>query len=93
MKAFLEDEKFGLVQQIKRALLTVSSNIAEGSGRTSKKDQAHFYQMAYRSLIEVLSQVLMSIELGYITPENELEIRHKIVKFSNKINSLRKKIL
>ena len=93
MKAFPEDEKFGLVQQIKRALISVSSNLAEGSGRTSKKDQAHFYQMAYSSLMEVLSQVLISIELGYIIPENELEIRHQIVKISNKINSLRRKIL
>ncbi|MFN3908671.1 MAG: four helix bundle protein [Flavobacterium sp.] len=90
MKAFPEDEKFGLVQQINRTVISVSSNLAEGSGRTSKKDQAHFYQMAYSSLMEVLSQVLISIELGYIAPENELEIRNQIVKISNKINSLRK---
>lgn len=92
-KAFPEDEKYGLVKQIRRALISVSSNLAEGSGRTGKKDQAHFYQMAYGSLMEVLSQVLISVELGYISPENESEIRSQIIKISNKINSLRKKLL
>ena len=54
-KKFLAEEKYGLVSQLNRAVLSVSSNIAEGSSRKSRKDQGHFYHMAYSSLMEVLS--------------------------------------
>lgn len=46
---FTSDEKFGLVSQMRCAVISISSNIAEGSSRNSKKDQAHFYNMAYIS--------------------------------------------
>lgn len=92
-KDFPDEEKFGLVKHIRRAMISVSSNIAEGSGRTSTKDQAHFYQMAFSSLLEVLSQLIVSIELGYIVKDKETGLRQQIVKISNKLNSLRKSIL
>jgi four helix bundle protein len=88
---FPENEKFGLTNQMRRAAVSVSSNIAEGASRTSGKDQAHFYQIAYSSLMELLNQFIISVELGYI---NELKfnqnIRPIIEKISNKINALRK---
>ncbi len=52
-KMFPAEEKYGLVSQLCRAALSVSSNIAEGTSRKRGKDQGHFYQMAYSSLMEV----------------------------------------
>lgn len=52
-------EKYGLVSQMRRAVVSVVSNIAEGSGRSSQKDQAHFYQIAFSSLIELLNQFII----------------------------------
>jgi len=51
-----KDERYGLISQLRRASVSVSSNLAEGSCRWSKKEQARFYEIAYGSLIEVLNQ-------------------------------------
>jgi four helix bundle protein len=90
-KNFPSEEKYGLVSQLRRAVISVTSNIAEGSSRMSSKDQAHFYHLAFSSLMEVLSQIIISFELGYI-PEEE-SFRIEISKIANKLNSLRKSSL
>lgn len=90
-KDFPSEEKYGLVSQLRRAVISVSSNIAEGSSRISPKDQAHFYQMAFSSLMEVLSQIIISIELGYMHEEEVFRL--EISKISNKLNALRKSSL
>ena len=88
-KGFPSEEKYGLTSQIRRAAISVSSNIAEGSSRNTAKDQAYFYTMAYSSLMELLSQFLIAVDLKLIT-ENELaEVRPQIEKVSNKLNALR----
>lgn len=92
-QGFPGEEKFGLVSQLRRAMISVTSNIAEGSSRISAKDQAHFYHMAFSSLMEVLSQILISIELGYINSESEDYFRNEISKIANKLNALRKSVL
>ena len=89
-KSFPDSEKFGLVSQMRRASVSVSSNIAEGSSRTSKKDQAHFYQIAYSSLMELLNQVIISNDLEFLNEGLESQVRNHIGKVSNKLNSLRK---
>lgn len=89
-QSFPNEEKFGLVSQIRRAIISVSSNIAEGSSRMSSKDQAHFYHLAYSSLMEVLSQLLISIELEYINTSDLNLLRDKISKISYNISALRK---
>ena len=86
---FPKDEKYVFVPQIRRSSLSVPSNIAEGSSRVSKKDQAHFYQIAYSSLMELTNQLLISQELKFITVENMVELRMDIVRVSNQINALR----
>ena len=53
LKHFPAEEKYALGDQMRRAVISVPSNIAEGSGRTSAKDQAHFFEMAFGSLMEV----------------------------------------
>jgi four helix bundle protein len=63
-------EIFGLTKQIRRASVSVGSNIAEGFGRYSKKDQAHFYSIASGSLYELKSQMILSRELKYVNQED-----------------------
>ena len=79
-----------MVTQLNRAALSVVSNIAEGSSRTSPKDQAHFIQVSYSSLMEVACQLIIARDLGY--PEESVydELRKKIEEISNKLNALRK---
>ena len=82
-------EQYGLSQQVRRASVSVSSNLAEGSGRTSKKDQAHFFSMAYSSLMEVLNQLILSSRIGYIDGIELASVRSDIETLSRKIASLR----
>lgn len=88
--SFPPEEKYGLSSQIKRAAISISSNIAEGSARKSSKDQARFYQYAYSSLMEVVSQLELAIELGFIAKHSLDEL---INELSNKLNSLHKNTL
>ena len=92
-KNFPKDELFCLVNQIRRAVISVSSNLAEGSSRTSSKDQAHYYQLSYSSLMEVLSQLIVSRDLDYISAAEYLEARKQIENVSYMLNSLRKSAL
>ena len=66
-RAFPSHEAYALTSQIRRASISVSSNIAEGSGRNSDADFAHFLEIAYGSLMEVISQVFIALDEGYIT--------------------------
>ena len=84
-KDFPDSEKYGLVSQINRASLSIASNLAEGSSRTSSKDQAHFSQLAYSSLMEVICQLIISKELEYIS-EEELETISKELDSIMKMN-------
>ena len=66
---FPSTEQFGLTSQIRRAAVSVSANIAEGSGRTSDKDFARFLDMALGSVAETRSHLILAQELGYLKPE------------------------
>jgi four helix bundle protein len=71
-RKFPKEELFAMTSQIRRASISVSSNIAEGSGRNSDKDFAHFLEQAYGSLMEVASVFYLALDEGYIK-ESELE--------------------
>lgn len=72
LEKFPSDERFGLVSQIKRATISISSNIAEGSGRYTKKDFSRFLDIALGSCYEVENQLILSADLKFIE-EGELE--------------------
>ena len=65
-KGFPDDERFGLTNQCRRAVISVTSNIAEGFGRSSLKDKVHFYTMAKTSLAELQNQFIAARDLRYI---------------------------
>lgn len=67
IKKFPKEEQYALCDQLRRAVISIPSNIAEGSGRTTPKDQAHFYTMAFGSLLEVLAQLDVACELEYLS--------------------------
>ncbi len=88
-KVFPSNEKYGLVSQINRAAVSVASNLAEGTSRNSPKDQAHFSQLAYSSMMEVICQLIIARDLSMINKEKYQNLRTKAEEISNKINSLR----
>jgi four helix bundle protein len=88
-KTFTAEEKFGLISQINRAAISVASNIAEGSGRISRKDQAHFSQLAYGSLMELACQLEISRELGFINEQAWQSVSEKIEAIAVKLSRLR----
>ena len=69
LDTFPESERFALCNQIRRAVVSIPSNIAEGMGRVSDKDQAHFLNIAYGSVMETYAQLDIAHDLGYITDE------------------------
>jgi four helix bundle protein len=91
--SFPIEEKFGLVSQMTRAAVSIPSNIAEGAGRNSDKDFAHFISIAIGSLYELNTQIVLSERLGYIDQSQSQELQktldnlqRKSVSFKSKLN-------
>lgn len=89
-KEFPSEEKFGLTNQLRRASISVASNLAEGTSRNTNKDKVHFSTMAFSSLMEVLNQIIIAKELNFIKESDYQTLRSDIEKISNKLNALRK---
>lgn len=87
--SFPAEEKFGLIMQIRRASVSVVSNLAEGSARKSAKDQAHYSQIAYSSLVEILTQLIIAGDLNFITEDVINEGRSRIEALTIKVAALR----
>lgn len=85
---FPDDERFGMTSQLRRAVISVCSNLAEGSSRKSKKDQAHFYNMAFSSLMETLNQLIISNDLEFLDSISLQESREEIHIISRLLNGL-----
>lgn len=85
------DERFGLTSQLRRAAVSVPSNIAEGAARGSDKEFIRFLYMARGSLSEIETQLRIAAELGFITPDAHLEaeINPLFAKLGALINSLK----
>ncbi|HRI59092.1 MAG TPA: four helix bundle protein [Saprospiraceae bacterium] len=88
-KGFTADERFGATQQIRRAALSVTCNLAEGSSRHKGVEKARYTEIAYGSLMEVLNLLIMGVDLEFIEEGTLNEIRPLIEEISNKLNKLR----
>jgi len=89
-KAFPNDERFGLISQMRRCAISISSNIAEGTGRHSAKDKARFTEIAYGSALELLNQVILSNDLEFVSDKNYQEIRENISEITAMLDALYK---
>lgn len=74
LKKFPAEERYAMCDQLRRASVSITSNIAEGINRFSVKDKSHFIEMSYGSLMEVSSQLEIAEDLGYITAEERLSM-------------------
>lgn len=86
---FPKSEIFGLTNQMRRASVSVCSNIAEGTSRFSKKDEIRFYEIAYGSLMELLNQSIISSEISYLSLIELSSIREKVTSIGIKLSNLR----
>ena len=84
LEQFPQNERFVLADQLRRAAISIPSNIAEGLGRGTDKDRAHFMQIAYGSLMEVLAQLDIACDIGYL-PQEEFERMEKLIVQETKL--------
>ena len=89
---FPRDEQYGLTAQIRRAVISVPSNIAEGSAKRSTKDFRRHLNIAYGSLAELETQMLLAIDLGYALPEHILSYEQETAEIGRMINGLISKL-
>lgn len=82
-------EMYNLTNQIRRAAVSVSLNIAEGTSRNSLKEQSRFSEVAYGSLLEVYCSLLIAKDLDYIDEDDLSGISVRIQELSNKLNALK----
>ncbi|MDO1500846.1 four helix bundle protein [Winogradskyella maritima] len=88
-KRFPDNERFGLVSQLRRASVSISSNIAEGTSRSTNADKARFTTIAFSSAMEVLNQLIICKKLNFINEGDYLKICSKLEKITNMLNALR----
>jgi four helix bundle protein len=88
LKKFPEEEKYGLCSQLRRASVSITSNIAEGVSRYSSKDKIHFMEIAFGSLMETMSQLEIANKLYYITNEELTAAENKASEISKLLTNL-----
>jgi len=86
-------EQYALCDQIRRAVISVPSNIVEGNIKKSEKEKIHFLEIAYGSLMEVYCQIILSKDLKYIDDENFNKIKEKIENVSKLLSGLKNSLL
>jgi len=89
-REFPKEEMFGISSQMRRCSISISSNIAEGSGRQTFKEKARFTEIAYASALELLNQLMISLDLEYIKEEIYLTTRTEIEEVTFMLDALRK---
>ena len=87
-KTFPQDEQFGLTNQLRRAAVSFTSNIAEGFSRTSYKEKVQFYSIALGSLTEIQSQLLIARDIEYLTDKTFREVEDQTINVSKITNGL-----
>lgn len=89
LEKFPAYERYALTDQLRRSVISIPSNIAEGMGRMSLKEQIHFIEISYGSLMEVLCQIQLARDLNYITDAEFSEKREQIQTTAKILSGLR----
>jgi four helix bundle protein len=87
---FPQSELYSLTSQLRRAAISVPSNIAEGFGRRSNKEYSQFLVIAYGSILEVETQILIANDLGYLKENDFIHVTELITEISKMLNVMRK---
>lgn len=85
-----ENEKFNIVSQLRRAATSVSTNIAERTGKLSRKDQNRYGQIAYGSLMEIWSLLYLAEDLGYISSNDRMKFELRLEEIARMLSGLLK---
>jgi four helix bundle protein len=88
-ESFPSSELFGMTSQLTRATVSVANNLAEGSGRSSLNDQAHYSSQSYASLMETACDLILSTDLGFASAEVTDPILNQAYDLSVRIHNLR----
>ena len=91
-KFFPDEERFGLVSQLRRAAVSIESNIAEGCGRDSDADFARFLRIAMGSSFEVETQILLALDLKFLKASDHESISNHLGQIKRMLNSLISKL-
>ena len=91
VRMFPAEEKYALSDQVRRAVVSIPSNIAEGSGRAGNRDYGHFLAIARGSLYETLTQLELAKSIGYI--DSYAEVESLAIEISRMLTTLIKKYL
>ena len=91
-KSFPKEELFSLVNQMRRSSSSIPTNIAEGCGRESNRDYAHFLQIAIGSAFELDYQILLSKDLGYINQQTFAILNNRVDKVRRQLANLIRKV-
>ena len=91
-KSFPNDELYGLTSQIRRAVVSIPSNIAEGQGRDSTREFRHHLSIAYASLCEIQTQIFIAQRLIYLKEEQVIRLLGMIEEIARLINGLSKSL-
>ena len=92
LRGYPEYERYALCDQLRRAVISIPSNIAEGAGRIALKERMHFYDIAYGSLTETLCQLEISRDLDYINDEQFSSLELTASRISMTLIALKKSI-
>lgn len=93
LKYFPKEENYALCDQLRRAVISIPSNIAEGISRTSRKEQIHFLEISFGSLNEVMCQIEIANELGIISQENLVLVEDYYKLIAQMLSGLRRSII
>ncbi len=87
-ECFPKIEVYGLTSQMRRSAVSVASNIAEGAGRSSKKDFCHFVAMARGSSYELQTQILLAQRLGYLSEKDTEQVEALVIEIGKMLSGL-----
>ena len=89
LKVFPQEERYGLISQLQRAVVSVTANLAEGTSRSSYKEKLRFTEITYGSLMETYCLLTISKDLGYLKVEHFEELTQIVNEIARMLNALR----